>query len=190
MRGGLQVSDPARTDISKSKEHKEAEGVTPLTSRLNTSEFESYLVELKNKYWTFFHLDWSEDASKRAMLISLFEHTFDMEIFREVWFLENLVVHKDYQRRGVGALLLKWGLDQAEAERVPCGVESSFAGLRLYDKMGFRKIDDMRYGDKERETMPVMVWEPSGMKGHWFDRATPTTARAITVKASGGQAIW
>ena len=147
-------------------------------------------MELKNKYWTFFHLGWSEDPSKRAILVKLFEHTFDMEIFGEVWFLENLVVHQDYQRRRIGARLLKWGLDQAEGERVPCGVESSFAGLGLYEKMGFRKIDDMRYGDKEKETMPVMVWEPAGMKGHWFDRARVTTARAITEKAHEGQAIW
>lgn len=54
---------------------------------------------------------------------------------------------------------------------MPCGVESSFAGLRLYEKMGFRTFSKMRYGQKERETMQVMVWEPSGMEGRWFDRA-------------------
>lgn len=165
----------------------DAEEGTSLIPPPVTSEFESCLVELKNKYWTLFHLDWSEDASKRAILLNLYEHTFDMVIFREGWFLENLVVHQDYQRRGIGARLLRWGLDQAEAERVPCGVEASRAGLRLYEKMGFRKFDEMRYGNEEMETMPVMVWEPSGMKGHWFDRAS-AAIRQINVGASGDQA--
>lgn len=132
---------------------------------------ESRLAELKNNYWTFFNLDWSEDHSKRGTIIQMFDKTFDEDIFPEAWLLANLVVHEDYQRQGIGALLLKWGLDQAEAERVPVGVESSFAGLRLYEKMGFRTFRNLRYGEKEKETMPEMVWEPSGMKGHWFDRA-------------------
>lgn len=92
-------------------------------------------------------------------------------MFPEAWLLANVVVHKDYQRRGIGARLVRWGLDQAEAERVPCGVESSFAGVRLYEKTGFRQFDEMRYGEKERETMRVMVWEPRGLEGRWFDRA-------------------
>jgi GNAT superfamily N-acetyltransferase len=152
---------------------------------MDAPEFESYLAELKNKYWTFFHLDRSEDLSRRARLIDLFEHTFDREIFSEVWYLENLVVHKDYQRRGIGAYLVKWGLAQAEAERVPCGVESSFAGRRLYEKMEFQQVSDMRYGDKEKETMAVMVWEPSGMKGHWFEKAKAATDIAFDGKRSG-----
>lgn len=139
--------------------------------RLINPEIESFLVELKDKYWTFFNLDWSHDPSRRAILNALFAQTFGDDIFPEAWLLANVVTYTDYQRRGIGVLLVKWGLDQAEAERVPCGVESSFAGKRLYEKMGFRTFDEMRYGEKERETMDLMVWEPSGLKGHWFDAA-------------------
>lgn len=155
-----------------------------LTSLAATSELEACLAELQNRYWTFFKLDRSEESSRRAALLDLFEHTFDRDIFTEVWYLENLVVHTDYQRRGIGAHLVKWGLTQAEAESVPCGVESSFAGLRLYEKMGFRKVNDMRYGDRERETMAVMVWEPSGMQGRWFKRAKAGCGEASGVDAS------
>ncbi len=161
-----------------------------LTSLTDTSEFEAYLAELQNKYSTFFKLDRSEESSRRAALVDLFEYTFDREIFTEVWYLENLVVHTDYQRRGVGARLVKWGLDQAEAESVPCGLESSFAGLRLYEKMGFRKVNDMRYGDREKETMAVMLWEPSEMQGRWFERAKAGSVGATRVKGSQGDAIW
>ena len=138
---------------------------------LLNSELESYLAELKNKYCAFFKLDWSEDLTKRVILWKLFDQTFGEDIFPEAWLLANVVTHKDYQRRGIGALLVTWGLDQAQAERVPCGVESSFAGVRLYEKTGFRKFDDLRYGEEERESMALMVWEPCGLQGHWFDRA-------------------
>jgi GNAT superfamily N-acetyltransferase len=134
-------------------------------------EFESYLADLKNYYWGLFNLDRSQDTAKRDILNKLFAQTFGEDIFPEAWLLANVVTRKDYQRRGIGARLVKWGLDQAEAERVPCGVESSFAGMRLYAKVGFRQFDEMRYGKKEKETMAVMIWEPSGLEGHWFDRA-------------------
>jgi ribosomal protein S18 acetylase RimI-like enzyme len=132
---------------------------------------ESHLADLTNKYHSIFHLDWSEDASQSAILTHLFARTFGADLFPETWHLANVVTHSDYQRRGVGARLVRWGLEQAEAERVPVGVESSVAGLRLYEKMGFRKFDELRYGEREEEAMPLMVWEPSGLQGHWFDRA-------------------
>jgi GNAT superfamily N-acetyltransferase len=143
----------------------------PIANVPRAPELESNLAELRNKYWAFFNLDWSEDPSKRKILLEIFAQTFDKEIFSEAWHLENAVVSKDYQRRGIGALLVQWGLDQAEAERVPACVESSHAGLRLYEKMGFRIFNEIRFGDKEIETFPEMVWEPSGMKGQWYDRA-------------------
>lgn len=161
---------PKRKGIS-SADTLEKEQITLLTLPLINAEFESCLAELKNNYWAFFNLDWSQDSSKRAILTHLFARNFQEDIFAEAWLLANVVTHTDYQRRGIGACLVRWGLDQAQAERVPVGVESSLAGMRLYEKMGFREFDNMRYGEKEKETMPVMVWEPPGFEGHWFDRA-------------------
>jgi GNAT superfamily N-acetyltransferase len=137
-------------------------------------DFESYLAQFEVIYWAIFSLDWSQDASKIVILnnrYAAYAQSSGEDIFPDAWLLENLTTHADYQRRGIGARLIKWGLDQAEAERVPVSVESSFAGVSLYEKMGFRKFDEMRYGEKEIETMPVMVWEPACLEGRWFDRA-------------------
>jgi ribosomal protein S18 acetylase RimI-like enzyme len=92
-------------------------------------------------------------------------------VFPEIWHLASLVVDTRYQRRGIGAMLLEWGIEQAQAEMVPCGLESSFAGKKLYEKMGFRTFDEVRFGAGERDVFAVMVWEPSGVEGRWLEKA-------------------
>ena len=43
-----------------------------------------------------------------------------------------------YQRRGVGAKLISWGLEQAELEKVPVTLNSSTVAEPLYRRMGFK----------------------------------------------------
>ncbi|KAJ7189007.1 hypothetical protein C8R46DRAFT_1341629 [Mycena filopes] len=50
------------------------------------------------------------------------------------WYLSFMAVHPKYQKRGVGQALLRWGLDQADAEELEVYLESSDEGLRLYEK--------------------------------------------------------
>jgi GNAT superfamily N-acetyltransferase len=54
-----------------------------------------------------------------------------------------LCVHRDAQRKGVGAALVQWGLDRSREERLPAYLEASPAGFPLYQKLGFNKIDTM-----------------------------------------------
>ena len=103
-------------------------------------------------------------------MTEMYKHTFPGDILPDVWNLENVAVHPYYQRQGIGTLLVKWGQDQASAERVPCGVESGLVGLRLYEKTGFVQFDEMRYGEAETNIMRVMLWEPEGMKDFWLQR--------------------
>lgn len=55
----------------------------------------------------------------------------------ESWYLETLAVHPDYQRQGNGRALVKWGLDQAEQERVCASVVSARGKERFYERCGF-----------------------------------------------------
>src|SRR5207248_1577356 len=54
-----------------------------------------------------------------------------------------LCVHRDHQRRGAGAALVQWGLDQAENFGLPAYLEASVYGYPLYLKMGFHEINTM-----------------------------------------------
>jgi N-acetylglutamate synthase-like GNAT family acetyltransferase len=52
-----------------------------------------------------------------------------------------IAVHQDYQRRGVGTLLVQWGLAEAERLQLPIYLQASTAGYPLYLKLGFHKVD-------------------------------------------------
>lgn len=44
-----------------------------------------------------------------------------------------------YQGKGAGSLMMKWGLDQADAQGVEAYLEASPEGVPLYEKLGFRE---------------------------------------------------
>ncbi|KAJ7490597.1 hypothetical protein FB451DRAFT_1022800 [Mycena latifolia] len=60
----------------------------------------------------------------------------------EYWYLSLLFVDPGYQYRGIGQVLLQWGLDHADKHSPPLEVylESSDDGLRLYEKNGFEMV--------------------------------------------------
>ncbi|WYZ43118.1 hypothetical protein EsH8_VI_000817 [Colletotrichum jinshuiense] len=55
-------------------------------------------------------------------------------------FICSYVVHPDYQSRGVGSRLMKWGTDKADREPgVYCWVQSSMGGKSAFERQGFRE---------------------------------------------------
>ena len=63
------------------------------------------------------------------------------------------MVHPDYQRRGVGKLLMEWGLDVADREGLSCRLQATPQGRGLYSKCGFENVGNMdidmsKYGGK------------------------------------------
>jgi GNAT superfamily N-acetyltransferase len=70
------------------------------------------------------------------------------------WVLMVLAVKPEWQGKGVGTQLLKWGMERADAEEAggdgngektgwPCFLEASVAGRPLYEKYGFVKVADV-----------------------------------------------
>ena len=47
------------------------------------------------------------------------------------------MTHPEYQRRGAGSMLLKWGCDLADENGVSLYVDASKAGAPLYQRFGF-----------------------------------------------------
>lgn len=51
--------------------------------------------------------------------------------------LDTLATHPDYQGRGAGSMLVKWGCDLADASGLSVYVDASKEGAELYAKFGF-----------------------------------------------------
>ncbi|KAI1375064.1 acyl-CoA N-acyltransferase [Hypoxylon crocopeplum] len=97
-------------------------------------------------------------------------------------YLSVIAVHPDHQRRGIGRLLMQWGIDIAEKLQVPLYTESSKPGLRLYKSLGFERLTHVSLIHREEVTgrpddeVPLMVKMPSTANGlcfkEWADRET------------------
>jgi GNAT superfamily N-acetyltransferase len=81
-----------------------------------------------------------------------------------------MAVLPDYQRKGVGALLMSWGIDAAERLDLPIYVESTLSGRHFYRAMGFEtptyvihKGEDV--GREKDDIVPIMVKMPIKYEG-------------------------
>ena len=57
------------------------------------------------------------------------------------WFLHILAVRPADQRRGAGGMLVRWGVERADAEGLPCYVDSTPVAVPVYERHGFRVVD-------------------------------------------------
>ncbi|KAL5598149.1 hypothetical protein FOBRF1_011942 [Fusarium oxysporum] len=81
--------------------------------------------------------------------------------------LVNLATHRDYRRRGCGAVLCKYGMEKAEREGFVATVFGSPMGIKLYTSVGFKVIGAepmIMPGDEEgltttalRRTLPDLL---------------------------------
>ena len=79
----------------------------------------------------------------------------------EMWYLKILAVNPKYQRRGVGAALVDWGLEHARQRGEKVYLESSENGKGLYLKKGFKPVGEIVLGEEGKQlTMPCMLWDP------------------------------
>ena len=73
-----------------------------------------------------------------------------------------LVTHPDHQRRGAGALLVKYGVDVADEMGLVAYLEASTAGKPLYERWGFKEVDRRvfeleKYGGQGTDINTVMI---------------------------------
>lgn len=78
--------------------------------------------------------------------------------------LHILVVDPKHQRRGVGVKMMTWGMQEAVRLGIPAYLESSVPGHRLYQKVGFkdveeRRVDFSKFGMADPHINWAMIWE-------------------------------
>lgn len=58
--------------------------------------------------------------------------------------LMEIGTHPDYQRRGIGEFLVKYGTDRADRDAVLCCCSASPMGAKLYRRLGWDWIDSFQ----------------------------------------------
>jgi predicted N-acetyltransferase YhbS len=53
-------------------------------------------------------------------------------------------VAPEHQRRGVGSMLLRWGCEMADNDKLSYFVMASPSGLPLHSKLGFEAVGEVR----------------------------------------------
>jgi GNAT superfamily N-acetyltransferase len=71
--------------------------------------------------------------------------------------MDDTTIRPDHQRKGVGGLLVNWGVQKADALGIECFVEATDAGRSLYKKFGFQALlkvlVDAENGTEQRHEM-------------------------------------
>jgi len=78
--------------------------------------------------------------------------------------LHALAVHPDYQGRGCASMLVRWGIEKADASVRKCYLESTPVAYDLYCKHSWVTVDEIvlglkKYGGHEHKIM-IMMREP------------------------------
>jgi len=60
-----------------------------------------------------------------------------------------LAVLPEYHRKGVGTMLMQWGVDMADELGLEGYLEATMMGKPLYEKFGFQVVDKVRYDMKK-----------------------------------------
>lgn len=65
------------------------------------------------------------------------------------WYCDMLATHPDFQGRGIAAELVRWGVQQADEEKIGASVTSSFGNESFYAKFGFVEVGRANVGPLE-----------------------------------------
>lgn len=62
---------------------------------------------------------------------------------RKHWYLEFIATRQEWQGKGAGGMLLRWGLEKSDEEGTETYLEASPEGLPVYKRFGFEGVERM-----------------------------------------------
>lgn len=85
------------------------------------------------------------------------EKALGKDAHKDMWYVLILAVDPSHHRRGVGKMLLQWGLDQARSKGQDVFLAATEVGKFLYTSAGFKDLEDTYEVIGLKHT--TMVWE-------------------------------
>ena len=83
--------------------------------------------------------------------------------------LNILFTHPDFRRKGVGSLIINWGIEQADRLGLECFFEATREGKPCYERFGFKVVEentlhmekedpDKEWRTLEKKLLPFTWW--------------------------------
>jgi GNAT superfamily N-acetyltransferase len=117
-------------------------------------------------------LSGQERELAEALITPLWDTREKLWLDQRYLYCHVIAVSPKYQRRGVGQLLMEYGVNIAQKTELPIYIESSLVGMRLYEKMGCQRIKapSVLKREKSHESgtslkdsdVALFVWFPKG----------------------------
>jgi ribosomal protein S18 acetylase RimI-like enzyme len=137
-------------------------------------------IYLTPSTWRRPEISWlsGEERNRAESLISpLWDAREQLWLDKRYLYCHVIAVHPEYQRRGIGQLLMEYGIGVAQKASLPVYIESSQDGMRLYEKLGCQRVREPRNhgvkdmgqsavnGFEKGSEVVLFVWVPTGGEG-------------------------
>jgi GNAT superfamily N-acetyltransferase len=133
-------------------------------------------IYLTPSKWRRGEISWlsGHERERAEKLVSpLWEAREKLWLDQRYLYCHVVAVHPDYQRKGIGQMLMHFGLGVARSANLPVYIESSRDGTRLYEKIGCRRLKNPprqeqvekemdRSGGGENTDLALFVWTWDG----------------------------
>lgn len=127
--------------------------------RLMPSALERMLLAVEDRYLALIYPDRSVDPHRLEQYLASAVDCFPFSDFPQNWFLSTVAVDPAHQRRGIGQQLIEWGLRQGLQDKIPVGLEASLKGFGLYERLGFRTVNELEF--IPGIVLRAMVYDPN-----------------------------
>ena len=87
--------------------------------------------------------------------------------------LNILFTHPEYRRKGVGSLVMRWGLDHADKLGSESFVEATVEGKPLYERFGFEVVDTNELHVEEKPSQEWKELESTLIPFTWWSMHRP-----------------
>lgn len=90
---------------------------------------------------------WVTPRERRAEAVEMLQDVLDARVKwlgdHPAGILMYMVVHPAWRRKGISTLCVRWGLQKCDELRIPSLLEASEDGAKVYEKLGFERVDEL-----------------------------------------------